>query len=59
MSECITIESEATTNFADFGSIFSDLGDFTGDERSFKDLRRDDSDDTTDLISKNNVSSHR
>ena len=59
LSECITIESEATTNFADFGSIFSDLGDFTGDERSFKDLRRDDSDDTTDLISKNNVSSHR
>ena len=56
LSECITIESEATTNFADFGSIFSDLGDFTGDERSFKDLRRDDSDDNTkcaSLISKN------
>ena len=53
MSECITTESEATTSFADFGSIIPDLRDFTVDERSFKDLRRDDSDDTTDLISKN------
>ena len=43
-------------NFADFDSIFPDLRDFTGDEWSFKDQRRNDSDDTTKcayLISKN------
>ena len=34
MSECNNIESEATTIFANFDSIFPDFRDFPGDERS-------------------------